>query len=104
MSPIPLPPSLVLSVRSSVSAIRSTVLHEPSPHPASLPPTSLGQELFATTGGRFLASPIDYEASTRRILEENLDDIDLQTALGYEPPPPSIPVLQPPRVPSLALT
>ena len=97
-------PSPVLSVRSSISAIRSTVLHEPSPRPASLPPTSLGQELFAATGGRFSASPIDYEASSRRILEENPDNVDLQTALGYAPPRTSIPVLERPRVPSPALT
>ena len=98
-------PSPVPSVRSSpVSAIRSTILHIPSPRPASLPPTSSGQELFAATGGRFSASPIDYEAATRRLLEENPDDVDLQTALGYAPPRtnPSIP--ERPRVPSPALT
>ena len=98
-------PSPVHSVRSSpISATRSTFLHEPSPRPASLPPTSSGQELFAATGGRFSASPIDYEAATRRLLEENPDDVDLQTALGYAPPRtnPSIP--ERPRVPSPALT
>src|SRR6202020_3516077 len=97
-------PSPVLSVRSSISAIRSTVLHEPSPRPASLPPTSLGQELFSATGGRFSASPIDYEASSRRILEENPDDVDLQTALGYAPPQTSVSIPDRPRAPSPALT
>ena len=98
-------PSPVHSVQSSpVSATRSTLIHEPSPRPASLPPTSSAQELFAATGGRFSASPINYETSARRLLEENPDDIDLQTALGYAPPRTNNSVLERPRVPSPALT
>ena len=79
--------------RTQISAVRSTVLHEPSPRPQSLPPTSRGQELFEATGGRFSASPIDYEASARRIVEENPDDVELQTVLGFPPPT----TVEPPR-------
>ena len=86
--------------RTLISAVRSTVLHEPSPRPQSLPPTSRGQELFAATGGRFSASPIDYEASARRIVEENPDDVELQTVLGFPPPTTAIVETPRPRVPS----
>ena len=94
-SPVPSPQ------QTQVSAIRSTVIHEPSPRPQSLPPTSRGQELFEATGGRFSASPIDYETSARRILEENPDDEELQNILGF-PPPTTTAFVKPlcPRVPS----
>ena len=94
-SPVPSPQ------QTQVSAIRSTVIHEPSPRPQSLPPTSRGQELFEATGGRFSASPIDYETSARRILEENPDDEELQNILGF-PPPTTTAFVEPlrPRVPS----
>ena len=92
-SPVP-SPSLSLQ-HTQVSAVRSTFIHEPSPRPQSLPPTSRGQELFAATGGRFSASPIDYEASARRIVEENPDDVELQTVLGF--PPPTTTIVEPPR-------
>ena len=94
-------PSPVPSLQNPISAIRSTTIHEPSPRPQSLPPISRGQELFEATGGRFSASPIDYEASARRIIEENPDDVELQNALGF-PPPTTTAFTEPlrPRVPS----
>jgi hypothetical protein len=87
--------------RTPTSSTRSTIVHEPSPRSASLPPTSRGQELFARTGGRFSASPIDFEASARRLAEENPDDVELLLNLGFPAPRTDVPVEPPrPRVPS----
>src|ERR1700735_4321164 len=83
-------PLLSIGPSRDVDSVRDT---------QSLPLTSRGQELFAATGGRFSASPIDYEASARRIVEENPDDVELQTVLGFPPPTTAI-VKPPPRVPS----
>jgi hypothetical protein len=98
-SPVPSPQ------RTPVSSIRST-FHEPSPRPQSLPPVSQFEQTIALTGGRFSASPIDYETSARRLLSENPDDEELQIVLGYHPPRTGSPIRLPlrPRAPSPAIT
>ena len=83
-SPAPSP------VQSFPTSEERSTIHAPTPRAQSLPPSL--QETFDATGGSFDSPIIDYKASARRILSENLEDIDLQIHFGYPPPRSDVPI------------